>query len=220
MTTQDNPFAARIATAALQGYLPAGRTYPRTQNAPVMYVAPAPATPRQIDFISALLADRNLSTEDRPKFARRVAMLAGDPRKVAELTRIEASAFITYLKELPVTAAKTPAAPAPVEMTEVPSGRYAVEVDGELMFVKVDHVQMGNWAGWTFVTRQISDDFARMRRGLQEQILSQIRQDGVAEASIRYGRELGVCGVCGRTLTNEDSRGQGIGPVCRNKNGW
>jgi len=32
-----------------------------------------------------------------------------------------------------------------------------------------------------------------------------------------YGTELGECGVCGRTLTDEKSRAYGIGPVCRER---
>ena len=30
----------------------------------------------------------------------------------------------------------------------------------------------------------------------------------------------GSCGHCGRTLTNEESRARGIGPICAGKMGW
>lgn len=40
------------------------------------------------------------------------------------------------------------------------------------------------------------------------------------EAMLRYGRELGRCGHCFRTLTNDESRSLGIGPVCRRGKGW
>jgi hypothetical protein len=36
-------------------------------------------------------------------------------------------------------------------------------------------------------------------------------------AAMRYGKELGRCGVCDMPLTNEESRELGIGPVCRAK---
>ncbi len=36
-------------------------------------------------------------------------------------------------------------------------------------------------------------------------------------ATVLYGRELGVCGVCSRTLTDESSRAAGIGPVCASR---
>lgn len=37
------------------------------------------------------------------------------------------------------------------------------------------------------------------------------------EAMLTYGREIGRCGHCGTTLTNEASRAAGIGPVCARK---
>ena len=37
---------------------------------------------------------------------------------------------------------------------------------------------------------------------------------GAEDAMRRYGREIGECGHCGRTLTNDASRAAGIGPVC------
>jgi hypothetical protein len=43
---------------------------------------------------------------------------------------------------------------------------------------------------------------------------------GKREAAIRYGKELGRCGICNRTLTNNDSIALGIGPVCAEKVGW
>lgn len=40
------------------------------------------------------------------------------------------------------------------------------------------------------------------------------------EAMIRYGQKIGRCGHCHRTLTNEVSRGFGMGPKCRQAKGW
>jgi hypothetical protein len=39
-------------------------------------------------------------------------------------------------------------------------------------------------------------------------------------AAIAYGKKYGKCSVCGRTLTDEDSVGRGIGPVCAANYGW
>ena len=39
-------------------------------------------------------------------------------------------------------------------------------------------------------------------------------------AAIAYGKRYGKCSVCGRTLTDEDSVGKGIGPVCATNYGW
>jgi len=41
-----------------------------------------------------------------------------------------------------------------------------------------------------------------------------IGDEGIRAAVVRYGKEIGECGICGRTLTDEESRAAGIGPVC------
>lgn len=102
------------------------------------------------------------------------------------------------------------ATPAP----EVEDGRYAVEEDGVLKFFKVKN---GNRAGMVFLDVQASDDWHAIRSTSRIRIiLALIAQDPQA-AMIRYGHELGECGRCGRTLTDEASRAAGIGPVCASK---
>jgi hypothetical protein len=44
--------------------------------------------------------------------------------------------------------------------------------------------------------------------------------DSIPAAIVTYGVELGVCGRCGRHLTDEDSRAAGIGPDCASRLGW
>jgi hypothetical protein len=39
-------------------------------------------------------------------------------------------------------------------------------------------------------------------------------------AAIAYGQRTGSCSVCGRELTNANSRTAGIGPICAEKYGW
>lgn len=101
---------------------------------------------------------------------------------------------------------------------KVPAGRYAVEgEDGTLKFYRVEKPAEGPWAGRTFVKVQAGDDwhpvrYAQARAGILRKIAKDVRA-----ASIRYGLELGVCGVCGRTLTNADSIAKGIGPVCEGR---
>ena len=34
------------------------------------------------------------------------------------------------------------------------------------------------------------------------------------EQAVEFGRLYGVCGICGRTLTDERSIADGIGPIC------
>lgn len=105
---------------------------------------------------------------------------------------------------------------------EVPAGRYAIlypNAEGRkvLKFFHVDKPTEGRWVGYTFVKEQASDDLYPVKdRARREDILATIAEDP-REAIVRYGREIGKCGVCGRTLTEEESRAYGIGPVCRTK---
>ena len=65
---------------------------------------------------------------------------------------------------------------------------------------------------------QASDDMHRVPGNAEKKVVEKIAADPQA-ASIRYGLEIGACGRCGRTLTDEESRAAGIGPVCAQK-GW
>ena len=49
--------------------------------------------------------------------------------------------------------------------------------------------------------------------GEQEDQIAEIAADPV-EALVRYGKLIGACGYCGRTLTDEQSRADGVGPEC------
>jgi len=84
----------------------------------------------------------------------------------------------------------------------------------------VDKPAQGQWAGRTYLKEQAGDEFWPVK-GLKhtEEILRAITADYRA-AMIRYGKEIGRCGHCHRTLTDETSRARGIGPVCYAKMGW
>lgn len=104
----------------------------------------------------------------------------------------------------------------------VPAGRYAVTgEDGATKFYRVDRPTEGKWKGYTFVEVQAGDELHNLRgRAARDGVLRKIAEAGVQAAMERYGREIGACGHCGRTLTNEDSRERGIGPICAGKMGW
>lgn len=101
-----------------------------------------------------------------------------------------------------------------------PEGRYAILAGAmtkdDVKFYKIDAPTEGRWAGYVFVKTQASDDLYPVRsRSAREEIINTIIEQGWKECLLRYGREIGKCGHCGRTLTNKESRAYGIGPICR-----
>jgi hypothetical protein len=82
-------------------------------------------------------------------------------------------------------------------------------------FYRVNTPTKGRWAGCSFLNVQASSDFHPIRnQGERNAILAQIAKDPITAKAL-YGQELGQCGHCNRTLTDELSRELGIGPVCR-----
>ena len=101
------------------------------------------------------------------------------------------------------------------EVLKVSNGRYAITFEDKLRFFHVNTPTKGKWVGFTFVKEFIGggQEFNIRGRETRNQILGAIAND--SDALARYGRELGHCGICGRELTDEESRAIGIGPVCR-----
>lgn len=212
-----------------------GAPSPSAPEADAPYTTPG-ASNKQLNFITGLLAEREVKPETADALGPRLAgqIVAneehGDNAPAREgLSKRRASEVIGKLLDLPKRAQELPARGGPVRdivaesrpaLPEVPAGRYAVEEDGTLKFFRVDRPTEGRWAGRTFLKIQASDDLHPVRdRARVAKILGLIAEDPRA-ASVRYGRELGACGICGRTLTDEDSRAAGIGPVCAGKAGW
>lgn len=224
--TSNNPFADRIRTAAQEGYVdrtPRSYRMSRRPATPVTLDASFPAQPLRIspaqrELIHDLMAERNLWAENRPAWSDRVLLLSSDHAALEALDRVAASNLITYLYGLPMRpSTERIADPAQA----VPAGRYALpDYKGGVDFYRVDKPTEGRWAGKVFVAVQHGDDHTNMSRAAGATILKRIEAFGVRESSKLYGHELGVCGVCSRTLTNDESRAAGIGPVCREKNGW
>lgn len=108
-----------------------------------------------------------------------------------------------------------------LDLSTLPAGSVYVAAGEPLQFFKIDHVAEGKWAGWVFVKRQAGDTFDRFGsqrpgatyRGAAADLLGQVVADPIA-AMQAYGMEIGRCGNCNRTLTDEVSRQRGIGPDC------
>jgi len=109
-----------------------------------------------------------------------------------------------------------------VEIAGVPDGAYAVEnLSGGITFLRFARVAAGPRTGCVLVEQEVGDDLrARgyqrpggLYRGLLAELVAAVAADPLAAAT-RYGKERRVCGLCGRRLTSNESRGRGLGPVC------
>jgi hypothetical protein len=113
---------------------------------------------------------------------------------------------------------RTPYAPVD-RFPEVHDGYYAVDTeDGHLAFYRVS-----TWRDSNNRKVQVfaSDTLHRIQgNAARDAILAKIRDAGPQAAAERFGREIGRCGRCGRTLTDETSRARGIGPDCAGKGYW
>lgn len=166
---------------------------------------PVPAaTERQQSFLASLRSERGLEplafTGSRKQASDEIARLLNMPK-------------------VQVATDGTATSSAPASQPDVPAGRYAIEVEGTVKFYRVDRPTEGRWSGRTFVKVQASDNLYPVRGASANVVLENIAKDP-KEAMLRYGRALGQCGHCGRTLTNEDSRAVGIGPICSRRMGF
>lgn len=203
-------FATKYGSADYQAV---GRSIAATQRMTrVFHEAKAENPTPQIPNTPASLI--RLATDKAVKFlvdlaAERTPAVAEDAIRAwaGSVDKTLVSEKINWLKTQP-KAVVTPVA-------DVPEGRYAVTGEqGQTVFVKVDRPTEGTHKGRTFVKVQAGSEFHNLPWTPAKAILTKIEHDGPKAASIRYGKELGVCGVCGRTLTNEESRSAGIGPKC------
>lgn len=94
-------------------------------------------------------------------------------------------------------------------LPDVPEGRYAVEVDGDLKFY---HVEVGD-TGFVTTFVRASDDLHELQFKAMVAILERIVEDGIEAAALKFAVEIGECRRCHRTLTSK-WRDVGIGPEC------
>lgn len=86
----------------------------------------------------------------------------------------------------------------------VPAGRYALDVDGDVVFVQV-------WRKYGRVKVYDRDTDAEVDAAT---FLNLIVAAGATAAALRYGQLTGNCSRCDMELTNSLSRFLDIGPVC------
>jgi hypothetical protein len=175
-------------------------------------------TEPQRKFLLSLIEEREIKPgqEGKLDLIMKCLRISEDPEEYG-MSKAKASELITWFLTKPKKARTGPDPDQPHQrmLPDVPAGYYAVpNEEGKLAFYTVSRPDKGDWKGWTFVSVWASDEKHRIR-GLAatKAILEKIAAD--PDAGPRFGREIGRCYVCGRTLTDELSRQLGIGPVCR-----
>lgn len=168
------------------------------------------ATAKQISFLGDLLTRKETSHLQNPPTEEDIYFLSAR----------EASEWIDALLKSPPKGGFAPSRDAEF-LPLVPAGRYAITgEDGTTDFYKVDHGK-GNWEGRIFVSLLLGSPggFRDERIGAKARwtVLDTIVTDGPEECARRFGRELGICAMCGSPLTNPESIALGIGPECRKK---
>lgn len=155
----------------------------------------------------------NTATDNQRKYITDLRAQKGlDPLAFAG-TRHQASVEIDRLKALPDNdKGKRPGFAYPA----VEDGRYAIVTSERVTkFYKVK-----NGFKRVFLDVQASDTWYPVKATYaRQEILADIARNPKA-AMLLYGQEIGSCGHCGRTLTDEESRAFGVGPICRAKLGW
>jgi len=183
-------------------------------------------TPKMVHYVEVLL-DR-LREHDPALHTRSVTWW---DRNRNNLTRDQVSDVINRLKarlEQPVSPRPAPDTAARRRWTkdDIPLGvkdigRFALVWDDNTgNKIRFYHVKVSKRTGFLYVMARHGDSltFVPFDQGAGK-ILALIAQDPQA-AMLLYGREIGSCGHCGRTLTKDQSRERGIGPVCARGMGW
>jgi hypothetical protein len=187
--------------------------------------SPDKVTPAQRSYLLDLLEKKQYDDpQNKTELIVKSLRISEDPEEFG-MSKQKASELIEFFKNKP----NKPLTQRPLDATnankrewpDVPAGRYAVKNQQDvLQFYTVDRPKEGKWAGYTFLSVWASDEKHPIRNSETKLlILQRIAEDPKAAAE-RFGQEIGACGICGRTLTDETSRAIGIGPVCREKSEW
>lgn len=108
-----------------------------------------------------------------------------------------------------------PEAPQPKRYT-IAEGFWQIKCQGEEPIIY--KVQRSQETGYLYGKRLDPDGFRYAKGALRD--LRECGEPLDEETATKFGKLYGVCAICGRTLTNEESIERGIGPVCAGRQGW
>lgn len=163
-------------------------------------------------------------TEGQVAAVRR-ALADDEAYRIACLKKREAAVEAALASALPPTPENRlpQTGPAPLDLSRVPAGRYAVPGGETRLKVLIDRPEPpSRWSGFVFVS-DAAEYGSRTKYGMQRpaesyrgKIIEELRiiaADPKA-AAIAYGRLTGHCCICNRKLEDANSVAAGIGPVC------
>lgn len=178
-----------------------------------------PASDKQISFVSDLIANRQMTTDERDTF---VALMS------AGLGKQDASMIIdTLVKRSKVAKAKST---APSILAGIPKSKYAIPV-AELEFSDADDSFTGDIVFLeikeymeTLYMRQLHGAPGRFNRSKltsrSVKAIAEILKSDPYKYAKFFGEHYACCGSCGADLTDPRSRELQLGPECRKKFGY
>lgn len=186
-----------------------------------------PATEKQVEYLRSLIANKQVTEEERADWFDRLNRGYFDKTGASNL--IDELLKRPYV--LKTSSSKPKANPAQQALlASVPKSKYALNVSdftvagvdhtftGDLVFVEIKEYMgtlymrqlLGSYGGFT--RKRMTSDQVKLAVGL-------IAADPYA-ATKRFGTHYSCCGSCGAELTDERSRELQLGPECRKKFGF
>lgn len=180
-----------------------------------------PASQKQIDFVTDLLATRECDADFRAENLRLI--------EEEQMSKSLASTIIDSLISAPRIKKAASVSPFQQFLAGIPKSKYAVSTDDLVLTdfedsFKTDIVflELKEFQGTRYVRRLIGAPgaFSRVRMTLPETkaLLDIIARDPYKHARL-FGEHYSCCGSCGAELTDARSRELQLGPECRKKFG-
>jgi hypothetical protein len=167
-----------------------------------------PATEKQVNYIAILVEDKEIPQN----WMARLDEYAAQPF----ITKRKAGEIISALKQLPQKRGFPERTKNNPEISDVPSGRYAIRYDEDdenaVVFYRVGRSRDNPNAVRVYIVAGPNEH--RQPHFKAKYILKAIYRAGIAQSAMLYGQKLRHCGKCGIQLTNRTSRERGLGPIC------
>ncbi len=162
---------------------------------------PEKPTAKQLDFAHKLADSRELPPRHY------LAEVEDVHASINGMNKREIGDFIGEMKERPQSASR------------LPTSRIYVEEGMYLMDGKVYKVQRAVHGSGHLYAKVFNSGIGKFQ--VSQGAITRLRAEHKMsrEDAAKYGHLYGVCMVCGRTLTDEESIEAGIGPICANKEG-